>query len=106
MQIGATLVDHPFRLTQMIVILERCKRADLSDAVHIKRLSCFVKHLYQIGWPNRIADTQAGQPVNLRKRAENNNVSSFANKSQRIWRIIEEFEIGFVKNDDDPLRNM
>ena len=65
-----------------------------------------MKHLDQISRPNSIPDTQASQPVNLRKRAQNNNVSSFANELQRIRRMIEEFEIGFIENDNDSLRNV
>jgi hypothetical protein len=53
----------------MLVILERCERADLSDAVHVEWLPCFVKNLDQISRPNGIAYTQAGQSVNLRKGA-------------------------------------
>src|SRR6266498_585396 len=90
----------------MLVIFQRCERADLSNAVHVKRLPCLVKHLYQINRPNSIPDTQTGQSVNLRKRAQNNNVSSFANESQRIRWTIEELEIGFIENDDYPLRYM
>src|SRR6266487_3356342 len=105
-QISAAFIDRPLCLAQMLVILERGERADLSNAVHVKWLPSFVKHLYQISRPNGIPDTQAGQSVNLRKGAQNNNVSSFANELQRIRGTIEEFEIGFIENDDDPLRNM
>src|SRR6266487_646466 len=105
-QISAAFIDRPLCLAQMLVILERGERADLSNAVHVKWLPCFVKHLDQISRPNGIPDTQAGQSVNLRKRAQNNNVSSFANELERIRGTIKEFEIGFIENDDDPLRNL
>ena len=90
----------------MFVILERCERADLSNAVHVEWLPRLVKHLDQISRPNSISDTQTSQSVNLRKRAQNNNVSSFANELQRIRGMIEEFEIGFIENDNDSLRNV
>src|SRR2546429_1225243 len=105
-QISAALIDRPLCLAQMLFILERGERADLSDAVHVKRLPRFVKHLDQISRPNGIPDAQASESVNLRKCAQDNNVSSFANESQRIRGTIEEFEIGFIENDDDSLRNM
>ena len=89
----------------MLVIFQRCQRADLSDAVHVKWLPCFVQHLDQISRPNGIADTQAGQSMNLRKRAQDNNVPSFANELQRIRRIIEEFEISFIENNDHIFRD-
>src|SRR6267378_8378321 len=104
-QISATFIDRTLCLAQMLVILERCERADLSNAVHVEWLPCFVKHLDQISRPNRIPDAQAGKSVNLRKRPQNNNVSPIANELQRIRGTIEEFEIGFIENDDDSLWN-
>src|SRR5437764_6825126 len=39
--------------------------------------------------------------MNLRKCPQHDHVSPFANKSKRIRRIIEKFEISFVENGDD-----
>src|SRR5882724_13480376 len=43
--------------------------------------------------------------MNFRKCPQHDHVSSFANKSKRIRRIIEKFEISFIENDDDLFRN-
>src|SRR5439155_3251696 len=43
--------------------------------------------------------------MNFRKCPQHDHVSSFANKSKRIRRIIEEFKIRFIENDDDLFRN-
>src|SRR5262245_6939587 len=98
-QISAAFIDHPLCFVQMFVIFECRERADLSNAVHIKWLPCFVQYLDQISRPNRIPNAQAGESVNFRKRAQDNNVSSFANELQRIRRTIEEFEISLIEND-------
>src|SRR6266540_7059590 len=81
-EISAAVIDHPLGIAQMLFISQRCQRADLSDAVHVKWLPCFVEHLDQISRPKGIADTQAGQSMNFRKRAQNNDVPSFADESQ------------------------
>ena len=39
--------------------------------------------------------------MNFRKSAQNDNVPAFANVFERLGRIIEELEIGFVENNDD-----
>ena len=52
-QISAAFIDHPLGIAQMLVIFQRCQRADLSDAVHVKWLPCFVEHLDQISRPQR-----------------------------------------------------
>ena len=104
LQISPAFIDHSLGLAQMLIVFQRCQRADLSDAVHVKWLPCFVEHLDQISRPNGIADTQAGQSMNFRKRAQNNDVPSFANESQRIGRTIEELEICFIENDDYVFR--
>src|SRR4029077_10107256 len=79
--ISAAFIDGTLCLAQMLVILECCERADLSNAVHVEWLSCSMKHLDQISPPNGIPDTQPGQSMNLRKRAQDDNVSSFSNES-------------------------
>src|SRR4029077_18024073 len=48
---------------------------------------------------------EPGKTVNLRERTEHNDVSPVANKSKRVGRIIEEFEIRLVENDDDAVRH-
>src|SRR6266511_807426 len=102
-QISAAFIDYPLCFAQVLVIFERRERADLSNAVHIKRLPSFVKHLNQIVRPNGIPDTQASESVNLRKSPQDDTVSSFANELQRIMRTIEEYEIRFIKNDNNVI---
>src|SRR5215475_7851183 len=104
-EVSATFIDHALCITEMLVVLKRCKCADLGNAVHVKWLPCFVEHLNQISRRSGVTDSQAGQSMNLRKRAQDNNVPSFANELQRIRRIIKKFEIGFIENNDDIFRD-
>src|SRR5437764_11972389 len=52
-----------------------------------------------------IADAQTGQPLNFRKRAQHGDVAAFADETERVRWIVEVFEIRFIENDDDVLRD-
>jgi hypothetical protein len=67
LQISATFVDYAFRLAQVCVILQRRKRASLSDAVHVEWLPCSVKHIDHVRPGNSITNAQPSEPMNLRK---------------------------------------
>ena len=100
LQINATFVDHALRLAQVRIVVERCERARLRDAVHIEWLPRLVKHFDHIRPGNGIADPQPGEAMNLREGSQNNDVSFLVNVLQRVGWIIEEFKICFVENDN------
>src|SRR5262249_17003263 len=106
LQKSAAFVHDPLRLAQIRFIAQRCDRAGLRDAVYIEWLPRLVRYFDQIARRNAVADSQASKAMNLRKRPQHNDVSSFADKPKRVGRIIEEFEIRFVENDDDAVRNL
>src|SRR6266513_614639 len=43
--------------------------------------------------------------MNLRKRPQHDDVAPFTNESQRIGRIVEEFKVSFIENDNHLFRN-
>ncbi|KAG0505364.1 MAG: hypothetical protein Udaeo_12910 [Candidatus Udaeobacter sp.] len=105
LQISATFVCNALGFAQVRFIIERRDRAGVCDAVHVEWLSRLVKHFSHRRRRNSVADADPGKTVNLRERTEHNDVSAVANKSKCVGRIIEEFEIRLVKNDDDAVRH-
>src|SRR5258708_30068340 len=84
--------------------MEGWDRGCLCNAVHVEWLSGLVKHFGHSRRRDGIPDAEPGKAVNLRERTEHNDISPVANKSKCVGRIIEEFEIGLVKNDNDAVR--
>ena len=76
-----------------VVEQARCRRSSSSSVanaaifardVRVKRLSVFFENLNEL-WPrDAVTDPQRRQARDLRKSAQDNNVSSFAHKAQRI----------------------
>src|SRR5215211_3597791 len=103
LQISAAFVYNSLGLAQVRLIVERRDRARLCNIVHVEWLSCFVKHLGDRRRCDCIPDAETSKAVNLRERAEHNDVSPILNESKCVRRIIEEFEIRLVKNDNDAV---
>src|SRR5215470_19711780 len=89
----------------MCVVTQSRDRASLCNAVYIEWLSRLVKNFNNFGRCDGIPDTEPGKAVNFRERSEHNDVSLVANKSEHIGRIVKEFEIRLVKNNNDVLRH-
>src|SRR5437763_3605826 len=89
----------------MRLIVQSRQSASLGDAVDIKWLPRFMKHRDQVGPRHAVADAQAGESVNFRERAQDNNVPVVANELERVWRMIQELKIGFIENDNNIFRN-
>src|SRR5260370_370186 len=87
----------------MLGISDRGERADLANTVHIKRLPRFLHNLNYLRPRDSIPDAEAGQSVNLRKRAQQNDVSTVSGVAQRVRRIIQEFKISFIQDDHNPI---
>src|SRR6266536_1843414 len=96
---GAPFVDQSFCFMLMSFVGQRRKRADLTDAVDVEGLSCFVHHLDQFRPGDAIADTQTRQSMNLRKGAEGDHISSIAHVAKRVGHFINKLVIGFVEHD-------
>ena len=77
----------------------------MSDVIHVKWLPRFLKHFDQIRPGDTVADAETGKSVNFRKCAQNNNIPAVANELKRVWRIIQELKVGFVKDNDDVFRD-
>jgi hypothetical protein len=105
LQITATFLYNPLGFAQVRFIIERRDRAGLCNAVHVEWLSRLMKHFDHLRQRDGIPDAETSKPVNLRERTEHNNISAITNKSKCVGRIIEEFEIGLVKNDNDAVRH-
>ena len=75
----------------------------MRNAVYVEWLSGLMKHLDDLGRRNGITDAEPGEAMDFRKRPQHNYVSTLPNKSQRVERIIEEFKIRLVENDDDAI---
>src|SRR4029077_13700447 len=105
LQIRASFIDNRFRFALMDFIIERRERADLRDAVHVKRLPGFLEHVDHFAARDPVTDAQASEAVDFRKGAQNDDVTAAANVSKCIRRTIEELEISFVEDDNDVFWN-
>src|SRR5204863_4017494 len=103
-QIGAPGIDNLLGFTLVRIVSESGKRASVSNAVNVKWLPRLLKDIYQASLPDAVADAQASESVNFRKRAQNHDIPAFANVLECVGRIIEELEICFVENNDDIFR--
>src|SRR5207253_8799279 len=89
----------------MFVVSESGQCTTLRNAINIERLSGFLENLNQLRSRDSIAQAQTGQPMNFRKRSQNNNVSAIAHVAKCIGWIVQKFKIGFIPNGDDLVRH-
>ena len=101
LEISATFVGHALRFGLMRLVGQARERAGLGEAIDVKRLARFLQHLDQLGRRDAVAEPNAGEPVDLRKSPQHDDVSSLPNELQRVRRIVEIFEISLVENDHD-----
>src|SRR5205823_2123001 len=98
LQVSASAV-HGFLCFPLVRMVSQCgERTRQSNTVDVKRLSRFLENLNEITSSDPVAYPQAGQAMDLGKRAQNDNVLSLAHVSQRIGRVVEKFKIGFIEN--------
>src|SRR5262245_56295464 len=89
----------------MSIVSERRDRAGLCNAVYIEWLSRLVKHFGDFRWRDGISYAEPGKAMDFRECTEHNDVSLVPNKLKRVRRIIEEFEIRLVEDDNDVIRH-
>src|SRR4051812_42951466 len=88
----------------MLLVAQSRQRGGLRHAADVKWLPCFLQDLDQFRMRDAVAYPKASQPLDLRKRAQDDNVASVAHELERIRRLIDIFEIRFIKRDHDSLR--
>src|SRR5439155_5614146 len=91
-QISATGIHYAFTFPQMFVISESGQRTGLGNAIYIEGLPGFLKHFDQLRWRDSIAHAQTGQPMNFRKRAQNDNIPAIAHMTKSIGWIVQKFK--------------
>src|SRR5437867_1605435 len=89
----------------MFVVSDSGQCTTLRNAINVERLSDFLENLNQLRSRDSIAHAQTGQPMNLGKRAQNDNISAIAHVAKRIGWIVQKFKIGFIPNGDDLVRH-
>ena len=99
LQISAAFVGDAFRGALMFFVGQSGERGGLGESADIERLPRFLQRLDQFRMRDSITDAQTGQALDLGKRAQDDDVFSLANELERVRRIVDILEVGFVERD-------
>ena len=105
LQISAPGMDDALGFALVRVVRQSRERTGLSDGINVKWLPRLVKHVDQVSPRDSVADAQTGEAVNFGEGAQNNDVPAVADVLQYVGRIIDEFKISFVENDNNVFRD-
>src|SRR5438876_10506094 len=86
----------------MFVVSESGQCTTLRNAINIERLSGFLENLSQLRSRDSIAQAQTGQPMNFRKRPQNDNF--LARVPDEVIIVWDEAYFEFLADPSDTLR--
>ena len=91
----------------MIVVGQGCLGGHHGRGIDVERLAHPVQHIGNLRVADAIADTQAGQAMNLGEGARYHQVRVFLQTFNpiRVVTFLHVFEVGLVQHHDHPLRN-
>src|SRR5229473_8366556 len=99
-------VIHPLgvdfeRFAYVLVVIHAAQHGRLPEQGHVERLAHVIEHAHNVGAGDCVADAQAGEPEDLRKRAHRHEHPRTIVILERVGiiRITDEFEVGFVGDD-------
>jgi len=91
----------------VVVVVQSGKGSGLADASDIERSPELVHFGDECGMADAVADAKTGEPVNLGKCAESEDVVVFAEEFAGVGKVGagSVFSVGFIENDEDITRD-